>query len=223
MIQKILNIIILAPPIMIAIILHEVAHGWVANRLGDPTARNAGRLTLNPIPHIDLFGTVLLPLTMYLMTHNNPSGPLIFGYAKPVPINPAYFRDPRKGLALSSVAGPGVNVIMALACAFIFHAGLPVLSWILPKSLMVIAQMMLAYGVVINVVLAVLNMIPIPPLDGSRVVLWLLPPRQAMAYNQLERYGMFILLALFATGALNWIVHPLVRPLIRLLLGDLMS
>ncbi len=219
-IQKIL---VMALPLVYAIVLHEVAHGWIANKLGDPTARDAGRLTLNPIPHIDLFGTVIMPLLLIVMS----GGQFVFGYAKPVPINPSNFREPRKGLALSSVAGPGVNILMAVAFAVILRTAFPVLGRMLPEAAWEWAALpvalMLAYGVVINVVLAVLNMLPIPPLDGSRVVLWLLPPRQAMAYNQLERYGMFILLALFATGALNWIVRPLVQPLIRLLLGDLMS
>lgn len=218
------KIAVMAVPLVFAIVLHEVAHGWAANRLGDPTARDMGRLTLNPLPHIDLFGTVLMPLLLFLATHDRPGGPILFGYAKPVPINPMFFKNPKKGMALSSLAGPGINFTMAIVCTFLFRVvitGLdgkvpePVWSWFaVPVSYMLI------YGIIINVVLAVLNMIPIPPLDGSRVVYWLLPDRQAAAYYRLERYGMLIILALFAFGLLGRIVTPLIRPILSLLLGD---
>jgi Zn-dependent protease len=214
------KIAVMAVPMIFAIVLHEVAHGWIAHRLGDPTAKQMGRLTLNPLPHIDLFGTIIMPLLLFVLT----DGRMVFGYAKPVPIDPRYFKDPKKGMALSALAGPAVNVAMAILFAFLLRVGMtglegrvpePVWSWVaVPVTLM------LAYGIIINVVLAVLNLIPIPPLDGSRVVYWLLPDRQAMAYYRLEPYGTIILMALIMLGVLGRIMTPIIRPLLALLLGD---
>jgi Zn-dependent protease len=214
------KIAVMAMPLIFAIVFHEVAHGWVANRLGDHTAKDMGRLTLNPLPHIDLFGTIIMPLMLFLLT----DGRMLFGYAKPVPINPYNFKDPKKGMALSSMAGPGVNIVMAIMFSFLLRvvmAGLegnvpePVWGWFATP-----VTLMLGYGVIINVVLAVLNLIPIPPLDGSRVVYWLLPDKLAGAYYQLERYGMIILMLLIFTGILGRIMTPVIRPLMGLLLGD---
>ncbi len=214
------KIAVMAVPLVFAIVFHEVAHGWVANRLGDHTARDMGRLTLNPLPHIDLFGTIIMPLLLFLLT----DGRMLFGYAKPVPINPYNFKDPKKGMALSSLAGPGVNIAMALIFSFLLRVvmgGLegnvpePVWGWFATP-----VTLMLGYGVIINVVLAVLNMIPIPPLDGSRVVYWLLPPKLAAAYYRLERFGMLILMMLIMFGVLGKIMTPVIRPLLGLLLGD---
>ncbi len=211
------KISVMALPLIFAIVLHEVAHGWVADKLGDHTARSMGRLTLNPVSHIDLFGTIILPILCILM--KSP----IFGYARPVPINPYNFRNPRKGMALSSLAGPGINIAMAIACSFMLRVVLPGMGTFMPKQgwewFAVPLSLMFGYGVLINVVLAVLNMVPIPPLDGSRVVYWLLPDKQAAAYYRLERYGMFIILALFGFGLLGRIITPVIRPLLTLLLG----
>ena len=213
------KIVVLAPPLIFAIVLHEVAHGWIANKLGDHTARDMGRLTLNPIPHIDLFGTIIMPLLLFFLT----SGRMVFGYAKPVPINPYNFKDPKKGMALSSLAGPGINIVMAICFSFLLRIVMPALEGSLPKQSWDLFGMPLAlmfgYGVVINVVLAVLNMIPIPPLDGSRVVYWLLPDRQAALYYRLEPYGMLILMLLIGFGVLGRIMTPIIRPLLTLLLG----
>ncbi|MDA8424087.1 MAG: site-2 protease family protein [Nitrospiraceae bacterium] len=213
------KIVVLAPPLIFAIVLHEVAHGWVANKLGDHTARDMGRLTLNPIPHIDLFGTIIMPLLLFFLT----SGRMVFGYAKPVPINPYNFKDPKKGMALSSLAGPGINIVMAICFSFLLRIVMPALESSLPKQSWDLFGMPLAlmfgYGVVINVVLAVLNMIPIPPLDGSRVVYWLLPDRQAALYYRLEPYGMLLLMLLIGFGVLGRIMTPIIRPLLMLLLG----
>jgi Zn-dependent protease len=213
------KIAIMAPPLVFAIVLHEVAHGWVADRLGDHTARDRGRLTLNPISHIDLFGTIIMPLLLFFVTN----GRMVFGYAKPVPINPYNFRDPKKGMALSSLAGPGINLIMAVSFAVVLRVVLPGLEAVMPKETwswfaLPLAHMFV-YGVIINVVLAVLNMIPIPPLDGSRVVYWLLPDKQAAAYYRLEPYGMIVLMALLAFGVLGRIIGPIIQPIISLLLG----
>src|SRR3990172_4055300 len=218
--QTILKIMVIAPPVIFAIIVHEVAHGWVANKLGDPTARNMGRLTLNPLRHIDPFGTVIMPLLLLLLT----DGRFIFGYAKPVPINPYNFKDPKKGMALSSLAGPGVNILMAVSCAFLLRMVMPALEGPIPKPawdwFAVPVALMLGYGVIVNVVLAVLNMIPVPPLDGSRILYCLLPDRQAAAYYRLERFGMLILLALLGTGIIARVITPIIRPILFLLLGQ---
>ena len=214
------KIAVMAMPLIFAIVFHEVAHGWVANRLGDPTARDLGRLTLNPIPHIDLIGTIIMPLMLFMLT----DGRMLFGYAKPVPINPHNFKDPKKGMALSSLAGPGVNIVMAVICSILLRVVMAGLEGKMPETVWswfaTPVTLMLGYGIIINVVLAVLNMIPIPPLDGSRVVYWLLPDRQAAMYYRLEPYGTFILMALIMLGVLGKIMTPLIRPLLGLLLGD---
>ena len=214
------KIAVMALPLIFAIVFHEVAHGWVANKLGDPTARDMGRLTLNPIPHIDLIGTIIMPLMLFLLT----DGRMLFGYAKPVPIDPRYFKDPKKGMALSSMAGPGVNIAMAVTFSFLLRVVMVGLEGKVPEPawgwFATPVTLMLGYGVIINVVLAVLNLIPIPPLDGSRIVYWLLPDKLAGAYYQLERYGMIILMLLIFTGILGRFMTPIIRPLLGLLLGD---
>jgi Zn-dependent protease len=217
LIQK---ITVMALPLVFAIVFHEVAHGWVANRLGDHTARDMGRLTLNPIPHIDLFGTIIMPLMLFIIT----DGRFVFGSAKPVPINPYNFKNPKRDMALSSLAGPLVNLAMALLFTVTLRALMPLLGPVLPKALWqwfaVPLGLMLSYGVIINVVLAVLNLIPIPPLDGSRVAYWLLPAKQGAAYYRLEPYGMFIILGLFALGILGRVMGPVVGFILMALLGE---
>jgi Zn-dependent protease len=213
------KIAVMALPLVFAIVLHEVAHGWVANKLGDHTARDMGRLSLNPISHIDLIGTIIMPLVLFLLT----DGQMLFGYAKPVPINPYNFKDPKKGMALTSLAGPGINLAMALLFSFLLRVVMPLLENIVPPQAWewvgVPLALMLGYGVLINVVLAVLNMLPVPPLDGSRLVYWVLPNRLAAAYYRLEAFGMLILLALLMTGVLGKIIWPLMTPILALLLG----
>ena len=203
------KIAVMAMPLVFAIVFHEVAHGWVANRLGDPTAKMMGRLTLNPLSHIDLIGTIIMPILLYVVT----SGQFVFGYAKPVPINPNYFKDPKKHMALSSLAGPGINIAMALTFAIVLR-GLVILDGSMPEPawtwFAVPLALMLQIGIEINVLLAVLNIIPIPPLDGSRILYWLLPPRAGQAYYRLERYGFILLLLLMTTGILWKIMGPLI-------------
>jgi len=213
------KIAVIALPVMFAIIVHEVAHGWVADKLGDHTARNMGRLTLNPLSHIDLFGTIIMPLFFFFFAKG-----MIFGYAKPVPINPYNFKNPKRDMALSSLAGPGVNMVMALSFSFLLRVVMPSLENVAPRQAWEWVAVPLAYmlstGVIINVILAVLNIIPIPPLDGGSVVYWVLPDKYAAAYYRLEPFGMIVLLLLFVFGALGRIIGPIIGPILTLLLGE---
>ncbi len=214
------KIAVMALPLVFAIVLHEVAHGWIANKLGDHTARDMGRLTLNPISHIDLFGTIIMPVMLFLLS----SGRLVFGYAKPVPINPYNFKDPKKGMALSSLAGPGINLVMAVTFSFFLRVVLPLFEGFIPPSAWewfgLPLVLMLGYGVLINVGLAILNLIPIPPLDGSRIVYWLLPDQLGRTYYRLEPFGMLIIMALFAFNILGYLIWPIVQPVLYFLLGN---
>jgi Zn-dependent protease len=214
------KIAIIAPPFVLSVILHEISHGWIAEKLGDPTARNAGRLTLNPIRHIDLYWTIIMPVLLYFST----GGKFVVGGAKPVPINPYNFKNPRRDMAFSSLAGPGVNLLIAISCAFLLRVVLPILERSLPVTLWepvaLPITLMLGSGVIVNVVLAVFNMIPIPPLDGSRIVYWLLPDKQAAAYYRLEPYGFFILIALLALRILGTIIWPIIIFALYFLLGQ---
>ena len=187
-----------------AIVLHEVAHGYVAWRLGDPTARDRGRLTLNPIAHIDLFGTILLPILLLVLRTG-----FVFGYAKPVPINPSFFRNRSRGMLWVAAAGPLTNALLAAATTLLGRLVLLVVdpSFLLQTSMAagllrtVIA--LLYFFVVWNLVLALLNLIPIPPLDGSRILAHFLPAEGRRAMASIERYGFFLLIALLALGVLD--------------------
>jgi Zn-dependent protease len=208
-----------ALPVLAAIILHEIAHGLVARQLGDPTAENAGRLTLNPLSHVDPFGTILLPLIL-LVTH----APFLFGWAKPVPVNFANLRRPKRDMIFVAAAGPLTNLGLAVASAVLFkwlvHLHLPAagpLAGFLIAVLTPIA-LMLQHSVVINVVLAVFNLFPILPLDGGRVLTGLLPLRQAIAFARTERFGMMIVLLLMATNVFGRVIGPVVGMFLRVLL-----
>lgn len=196
------KIIIWSIPVIFAITLHEYAHGWVASRLGDSTAKFLGRLSLNPIRHIDPIGTLLIPGLLILFKMN-----FIFGWAKPVPVNWNNLRNPRRDVALVALAGPVSNLIMATIWAFIAKLGLMMGD----MAFMAPVVYMGAAGIMINTILMILNILPIPPLDGSRVVSSFLPPKMAWRYNLLEPYGFIILIVLLATGLLSYILfHPYV-------------
>ena len=191
------RIVVWVLPVIFAITVHEVAHGWVAKKKGDNTAFMLGRLTLNPIKHIDIVETIIVP-GLLLITGTG----MIFGWAKPVPVNTRNFKNMKKDMALVAVAGPVSNLIMAIAWALIARLGIILDSEAVSLPLIYTG----IAGISINLVLALLNLIPIPPLDGSRIITAFLPNKIAWQYNQLERYGFFFLIALVYTGGLSYIL-----------------
>ncbi|MCC7203315.1 MAG: site-2 protease family protein [Nitrospirae bacterium] len=211
----------MAIPVVLAITLHEAAHGWVAYKFGDPTAKYAGRLTLNPIAHIDPFGTILLPIITYIFAG------FIIGSAKPVPVNFANLRNPKRDMIWVGAAGPGVNIALALVCGILFQvlvtqsvnisAGSGILSYIAVPLIL-----MLKEGIKWNIVLAVFNLIPVPPLDGSRILAGLLPYKQAQFLGRLEPYGLLIisfLVFLNPFGFMTHVIWPIMSVLTRLFAG----
>jgi len=186
-------------PVVFAITVHEVAHGWVAKKYGDNTADMQGRLTLNPIKHIDLIGTIIIP-GLLLITGTG----FIFGWAKPVPVDPRNFKNPRSDMAVVALAGPVSNLLMAIFWALIARIGVTIGAGTESISLPLIYTGVA--GISINLVLALINLLPIPPLDGSRILTGLLPSYWAWRYNQLERFGFIILLILLSTNILGMIL-----------------
>lgn len=204
--------LIMVVPLLFAIVIHEVAHGWMALRFGDTTARDAGRLTLNPIPHIDPIGSIVVPLLL----HFSGTG-FLFGWARPVPVNPYNLRNPRENLMWVSLAGPGANMLTAFACGMVIRVvKLMPGGFALSSSFFGILLTMIAYGMIISLVLACFNMIPIPPLDGSKVLMRFLPPRYEYYMLRLQSMGMFLLIGIIVIGnminvpILGLIIHPFV-------------
>jgi len=224
---------VMAPPIIFSIILHEVAHGWVAEKFGDTTARSMGRLTLNPLPHIDLMGTILLPLFLILIVSK-----FLFGWAKPVPVNFRNLRNPKHDMIYVAGAGPATNLILALIFTLIytvlvlsspslkvvFHifiSTLKIPSWGDHSAVSFLATplvLMAGTGVVINILLMLFNLIPVPPLDGGRIMVGILPQKKAVALAKVEPYGMLILVLIIMSGILNFTIWPIFDRMIDFLL-----
>ena len=196
------TICVYAIPLIFAITLHESAHGWAAGRLGDPTATMLGRVTINPIPHIDPIGTIAVPGALLLMSALTGGGGLLFGWAKPVPINPRYFRNPLKAMTITAAAGPLSNLLQMIFWALLLKA----LAAVGFYDKFVIS--VCAAGISVNLMLMAFNLIPIPPLDGGRIVRGLLPRQAGMAFDKIEPYGFMILLVLLVGGGLSFFVRP---------------
>ncbi len=209
------QLLLAAPAILIAITFHEIAHGFVAYKLGDPTAKVMGRLTINPLAHIDPVGTILMPLMLFILS----KGQFMFGSAKPVPVNFYNLRRPRRDSALVSAAGPATNVIIAFISILllILSYKLPYWGAFVGSRIITPVQLILQYSVSFNIFIAAFNLLPIPPLDGGRIVTSLLPGRHAYQFGKLEPYGIFIVIILWVTGIAQYIITPL-RMLIELIL-----
>ncbi|WP_292992764.1 site-2 protease family protein [Nitrosomonas sp.] len=200
------GIAIYALPVIFAITMHEAAHGYIAKHFGDFTAFNEGRISLNPIRHIDLIGTILVPLTLFVLSKMTIGAGFLFGWAKPVPVNFSNLRQPKRDMLWVAAAGPGANLLMALFWALMIKLAItmPESSFAKPLALMGIA------GIEINVILMVLNLLPLPPLDGGRMAISLLPHRLAYPFSRIEPYGFIILLGLLFSGVLGTVIGPMI-------------
>ncbi len=200
--------LLIAPPLLLAVILHEVAHGYTAEKLGDPTARNLGRIKLNPLVHIDPFMTVILPGLLILS-----GSPIVFGGAKPVPVDPRFFRNPRRGMAYVAMAGPITNFILAV----IFYALMLLLAkassglLLLPGWASFTLVYWVVQSIVINLVLGLFNLLPVPPLDGGRIAVGFLPLSMARQVAKLERYGLLIVIGLLYFGVVDRYLGPVIN------------
>lgn len=220
-------------PLMAAVVLHEYAHGWVANNYGDDTARSQGRLTLNPLVHIDLFGTVIVPLLCLIA----PGG-FVFGWAKPVPVDPRKLRNPRRDMALVAAAGPAMNFVLAIASGMLMsflltidptlqdnwppHAGVEPRGDLIGMLLLPLFAMSL-FSIIINTLLFAFNLLPIPPLDGGRILVSLLPYRTALALSRVEPFGMFIIVGLFFLDSRVPILSTFIGTIFQFITGDILS
>ena len=202
------SILIFAPPLIFAVVLHEIALGYVAYWLGDPTAKKLGRLSLNPIRHVDPFMTLLLP-GMLMAMHS----PVLFGGAKPVPINPLYFKNPRYGIVLVALAGPLTNIVLALLSfgAVMLANRSTFIQQALPAPVLLIVLMWCLTGVLTNLVLAMFNLIPIPPLDGGKIAMGLLPQSLAVLLSKLESWGLILMFLLLSSGTVSTYLSPVIN------------
>jgi Zn-dependent protease len=210
------TIAIWAIPVLFAITVHEVAHGWMASKLGDKTALIMGRLTLNPIRHIDPMGTIIVPILLLVFSSMLGGSPIIFGWAKPVPVSYANLNHPKRDMALVAAAGPVSNLLMAIIWAIIAKLGyiFAAQTWV-SQIFILMGQA----GILTNLVLMILNLVPIPPLDGSRILAGILPRHLVGRYYRLEPYGFIILIILLVTGVLGRIIFPIVSSLFYLIIA----
>jgi Zn-dependent protease len=196
-------VVLMIVPVLFSLSVHEVCHGYAAYALGDPTAKMQGRLTLNPIKHIDIFGLAVLFITRMI------------GWAKPVPVDPRYFKNPRKDMLWVALAGPASNLVLGLIFALLFNYAGPLIT----GSIFYPVKVMMEIMVYINVGLAIFNLIPIPPLDGGRVIVGLLPEKMANSWAKIEPYGFIILLVLIFTKVVNFVIFPIIRGIVNIFLS----